>query len=101
MSLLVNLRDRTQSYHLFREEATTFAGVSPLILKHSRGLGEIVIFESYVEHPYAPAFNIFPLMWAKAFYELGYSVHLVFVPRSETDFIEVKNYIENISFFNF
>ena len=31
MTLLVNFRDRTQSYHLFREEATTFAGVSYVI----------------------------------------------------------------------
>ncbi len=45
-------------------------------LIHPKELGRIVIFET-TKFQYAPAHNIFSLMWAKAFYELGYSVYLL------------------------
>ena len=43
---------------------------------HPKELGRIVIFET-TKVEYAPGHNIFSLMWAKCFYELGYSVYLL------------------------
>ncbi|WP_456325246.1 glycosyltransferase family protein [Desulfonauticus submarinus] len=49
--------------------------ITPLI--HPKELGKIIIFEAAQRFDYAPAHNIFSLMWAKNFYELGYSVYLI------------------------
>jgi len=45
-------------------------------LPHPQELGKVLIFET-TKVNYAPAHNIFSLMWAKSFYELGYSVYLL------------------------
>ncbi len=46
-------------------------------LIHPKELGRIVVFEAAQRFEYAPGHNIFSLMWAKNFYELGYSTYLV------------------------
>ena len=66
---------------------------SGFVLKHPHPLGDIVVFNSARMHPYAPVFNVFSLMWAKTFFELGYSVRLL--PNERTR--EIKEYIKKTS----
>jgi len=75
----------------FQEEKTIFS------LEHLHPLGNIVVFDSIRRFKYAPAFDTFPLMWAKNFYELGYSVYLFPRPKNKGEDEKVKSFLRNIN----
>jgi len=62
---------------------------------HPDPIGSIIVFGSKINFPFAPAYSVFPFMWAKAFYELGYSIYLLPQPETQQDVKEAQEFVNH------
>ena len=64
---------------------------------HPDPLGSIIVFKSKINFAFAPAYSVFPFMWAKAFYELGYNVDLLPPPENQQEWNNLYELLNRFS----